>query len=139
MRQIKFRGKILSSDKWVEGDLLQNNGHPIIIAQVNRDYISRTSVGEGNHWSIETPAYFVDPTTVGQFTGFLDKNGKDIYEGDVVSDGVNNGFVFYNDDSAQYQVNFSPIEDCPQEMMKNNNWAEVIGNIHDNPSLLTNK
>lgn len=64
MRQIKFRGKKIGSSEWVCGDLLTNNGLPIIVQQVNRNYISEVNVGSGCHWYIETPAFRVQPETV---------------------------------------------------------------------------
>lgn len=68
MREIKFRGKSKISGKWVYGDLvrLPEDEHTITTIFKNVGYCE------------------VDPDTVGQFTGFTDKKGKDIYEGDIV-------------------------------------------------------
>jgi hypothetical protein len=65
-----------------------------------------------------------------QFTGLKDKNGKEIYEGDIV---ICDKF----ENHEQYQVVIEDIRDLPRELFGSNlNWREVIGNIYENPDKL---
>ena len=64
-----------------------------------------------------------------QFTGLYDKNGKEIYEGDIVTDGVGKYKIIYDLKLAGYQP-YCIFRDEPE------NYCEVIGNIYENPDLV---
>ena len=126
MREIKFRGKDLNTGEWAYGDLHTLCDHPHIHTEIT----SYPFAGKRS---------FVNPDTIGQFTGLQDKNGKDIYEGDIISfvDGqkrVNGEWVdnihFYN---VEYSKGaFSGVLGLAESM----DAVQVIGNIIDNPELL---
>ena len=137
MREILFRGKDDESGKFVYG----YNG-------LERDmrgsfpFVLKPSISwEENKILFSS---FVVPETIGQYTGLTDKNGKKIFEGDIVlckiiglrETVVHKGVVEYLRDS--FTVNIKSIVP-PQDIIWfsiQNGDIEVIGNIHDNPELL---
>ena len=135
MRQIKFRGKSLKNKKWVYGDLMRN----ICATRIVRYKETDTESVQRADWDyIE-----VDDSTVGQFTGLTDCNGKEIYEGDILVYGGQHkhvvefkhgmfGYTLMDGWFLGYGSNpnftFNPLDKSKEH--------EVIGNIHDNPELL---
>jgi uncharacterized phage protein (TIGR01671 family) len=143
MRQIKFRGKRVDNGEWVYGDLWRSYG------KTETTYVIRD--GHGN-----MSDYEVNPATVGQFTGLMDKNGKEIWEGDVIkfqkfanyNDEITNlsrhtAKVVFIDGSFSWHILRYGANGCFHNSRKieplNNTCAtwgfEVIGNLHDSPSL----
>lgn len=132
MREILFRGKKVINDEWVEGLLVKDTefyGEPDIHAYiVNHKHPSGCFGGD---------IYFeVIPETVGQYTGLSDKNGKKIFEGDVVqmrTRGLSGrGVIVFKDGSFG-------IDDKKRKRfyyMYHDAVYRVDGNIHDNPELL---
>lgn len=137
MREILFRGKRIDNGEWVEGYLV-----PITINCYDKGYEIIESDGiEYDELDGYNPLFSssrVDPATVGQYTGLQDKNGKRIFEGDIVEgysydeeDGY--GVVEWNDGAFSVNNDY-----WTGTFLDNYNGTgfEVIGNIHDNPELL---
>ena len=136
MREILFRGKRIDNGEWVHGDLVQlHDGRRYIVNNIHGACLD----DKGNFINTEAPFVVeVDPSTVGQYTGLTDENGKRIFEGDIV-DG--------NDYKAEDGYGIIEFSDGAFEVVGNgisgtfhlNYWGyefEVIDNIHDNPELM---
>ena len=118
MREIKFRGLNEETGEWVYG------WYTKLVEGIRRfDAIIADVDGE------LTRFYIHNKETIGQFTGLHDKNGKEIYEGDVLKDKYE-----YIGTAHWYGSGFEFIN--TSGMMENGNDLEVIGNIHENPELL---
>lgn len=139
MREILFRGKRRDNGEWIEGYLSK-----IFFAHKEYWAITRKEVvGRYAHATeYDFVSYEVYPETIGQYTGIDDKNGKKVFEGDIVAGAVHwlermkNGFVAFKDGSfglIWYRGEVAQFN--PFTSMCNVEY-EVIGNIHDNPELL---
>ena len=119
MREILFRGKSISTDKWVFGDFVSD-----ACGISHEGYLNE--YGEVGY--IMT---YVIPETVGQFTGLTDKNGKKIFEGDILKNE-------YDDiETVEYFHNrFIPFAPPFAFDSWHENEIEIIGNVHDNSELL---
>ena len=155
MREILFRGKRMDDGEWVEGYLVKAVGGECMILPVTTEHCGGAEFSEGYH---------CDPTTVGQYTGLKDKNGANIFEGDVGDLFGRNGKVaqecgpfgiafmktidydlleskipFNNSANFCFNDNFISLWEVFWNYEQDDNPlydVEVIGNITDNPELL---
>lgn len=159
MREILFRGNRIDNGEWVEGFYFERKDTQgqIIEAIIIEDAYEQVTGGQRYIRSdLNHDCYRVDPDTVGQYTGLQDKNGKRIFEGDLL-DGFE--YPFFSHEEHNYFAEVLWFENCPafglcthkhpmssvsgisagncdlMEDFYGSQW-EVIGNIHDNPELL---
>ena len=126
MCEILFRGKRLHDGKWVEGCLVKAVGGECMILPITTEHYGGVEFSAGFH---------CDPATVGQYTGLTDKNGKKIFEGDIVHNGAGDpGVVVWI--YGSFAIHFSDGEDWDVCQYVKEEYTEVIGNIYDNPELL---
>ena len=152
-----YRGKIKDNDEWVEGYLVKTRHYP---SNDTHYFI----IGIDSNWcdyegyDLE---YDVIPETVGEYTGLTDKNGKKIFEGDIVKcSDVDH--CYYTEEKTEFWgvIKFEEgafgIATKETLMISLDNWCEndnfvslwelewneyidnveIVGNIHDNPELL---
>ena len=136
MREILFRGKCNEVGKyngqWIEGFYGEDDGKPIIARSTDHGLIG----------------YFCEPDSIGQYTGLTDKNGRKIFEGDIIHleySQVFFGGVYFGEYTAEVSykegcfitdgINNGDEIETPLSGFDNDE-LEIIGNIHDNPELL---
>lgn len=124
MREILFRGKRIANDEWVQG-------YPCRYGWIGKekdyiipDYASALYTAE------------IDPETIGQYTGIVDKYGMKIFEGDIVWNDYDNdkGKVEWDNDMAKFIITFSTFTIDFDNIYGDE--LDVIGNVYDNPELL---
>lgn len=131
-RQTKFRGKSLSTGEWVYG----------YYVYCAREVTIDTPIMEHRIYTIGGSYFVVNPKTVGQYIGLKDRNGKEIFKGDIL--------IWYaNSCGLEKQIVISDPEIILDSFdghcfifgigypISHPEKCEIIGNIHDNPNLLT--
>lgn len=124
MREILFRAKHKEYNQWVEGDLIHEQFGECI-----------QFVKDGCRSKVK-----VDPETVCQYTGLTDKNGRKIFEGDILSAHLDDK---HPEDITYVQITWDGFSWCMRESTEDDvmseydcNTFEVCGNIFDNPDLI---
>ena len=153
MREVCYRGKCIKDDDmygWIQGYYVCLED----IWKKRKTHRIYNGFAESDCGEFYGDYYEVDPKTVGQFTGLLDKNNKRIYEGDILEytsytgtgiKEINRAIVFWDDHRWSYEIIYSNRWtenwnnkghkcDIYKEIVAK--YGEVIGNIYDNPELI---
>lgn len=134
MRTIKFRGKRIDNGEWVYGYFVGTTDSVAIIIPFEKVNYDVGYIGDSE-------CCYCFPETIGQFTGLLDKNGKEIYEGDIVREKLKRT----RKDGEKLFVCFEEFEwkgknangaTTSLSLIAEYHTIELIGNIHDTPELL---
>lgn len=132
-REIVFRGKRIDTGEWVEGYYAKQSNHACFAHELKYTHFIYQDVfmdfGLGGLKKIE-----VVPETVGQYTGLTDKNGKRIFEGDIVKIKGKTRYIFYGSSGFRH-TNYGEYADTLENVFTDVD-CEVIGNKIDNPELL---
>ncbi|EJA0792813.1 hypothetical protein MQB54_001419 [Listeria monocytogenes] len=138
MREIEFRAKRIDNGEWVYGNLMQFEDSATFIFADERKGASTLTYA---HFIINN-MHAIDEKNVGQYTGLKDKNGKKIFEGDIVINSKGQigyiaflvqeaGFVVVLKNS-DYRLGHRNTNECYEKATHH----KVIGNMHENPELL---
>lgn len=129
MREIKFRA-MRNNGKWVIGNYVHHFISYFDTIERHSIFLSNSENENGGHWVED-----IITKTIGQFTGLYDKNGKEIYEGDILDFNgltvevrfVRGVFAFLANGDLDEEL----CGDCRTDL-----YAKVIGNIYENPDIL---
>ena len=148
MREILFRGKRIDTGEWIKGSAINTQYD---VKGDKHTYIGIFVISERYPLMKTIEWYEVIPETVGQYTGLTNRNGKEIFEGDIVKEEyevfvsarakekrVKIGYVEYESNSlcCGYYAYFWNDKEKWRGNFAIHCGCETIGNIHDNPELL---
>lgn len=137
MREIIFRGRRVDNGEWAYGYLVEATN---VITDKKATFIFGQDTTYFTHGEFAC-SFEVKPETVGQFTGLTDKNGKKVFEGDVVEYAGSCGEIVFAECRGSF---LSREKDMYCEWLSTlprygTGIMEIIGNIYDNKDLLEGK
>lgn len=138
MREILFKAKRKDNGEWVEGSLISTEDNSGFILRSK----TKAFIPKGTNTFCSTECYEIDQTTLCQYTGLTDKNGKKIWENDILCGRLDEEYSenitykkvvwdmngFYTKEECS--IDFEPLDEFDAEHF------ETCGNIFDNPELL---
>ena len=146
MREILFRGKRIDTGEWVEGYYYKAKFY-----RTDTDLCDYITIPHPEQEGRASDHFMIIPTTISEFTGLCDKNGKKIFEGDIFRPFDNEIIVvawidYYSTLGFLCRIEHTETKRGKEITESHDGWAmlcdyelselEVIGNIHDNPELL---
>lgn len=143
-----FKAKRIDNGEWVQGVPFEIEGKQVILIKDNENLL-RVHYLEENMWAAEIYAIEVDKSTICQCTGLKDKNGKLIWENDIVKATVRQNSLYQSSSYSDfYQISYQEkycyfyLKKKNNNLLFDGNWSyylksiEVIGNIFDNKETL---
>ena len=133
-----FKGKRLDNGEWVTGNLIQNPFFKGVRSWISSEQEDKTRLRSISRTQALWNSIEVDSSTICQCTGLKDKNGKLIWEKDIVRCEVGTAEVIWDKSGwrTKWLKNDLWRKDLHYWTVENSEGAEVIGNIFDNPELL---
>ena len=126
-REILFRGWNKKNKKWLYGYYFVNRGEHFIAPD---EFVNPLTSYED---------YVVDANTVGQYTGLKDKNGKKIFEGDILVFSPWLAVVLWNEELATFALQFQFEDKVGLKPLGEWQTMTIIGNVHENKNLIKTK
>lgn len=117
MKEPLYRGKRIDNDEWVYGWYA-----PLVCN--DRIVIPSIKDSNGSDWRVKRE-------TVGQFTGLTDKNGKNIFEGDILQEGLQKVVVHWNEGQVRWGIYLDGYE-IAGFVKASEKYFEVVGNVYNN-------
>lgn len=128
MREILFRGKRADNGEWVCGDLVRHYENQRVF--ILTEQLAYTTTEYGISRIVSERYLEVIPETVGQYTGMVDRNGKGIYEGDIIRFIKENCLVIFVENDCAFRIEVDGRISTALRKAHSKDY-EVIGNIHD--------
>ena len=157
-KTLLFRGKRLGDGKWVEGMYCYAERSLAKGKNQHKDWIVTMFAANGG-WLTPLARYPVIPETIGQYTGFKDKNNQYVFDGDILLFGKTRFLIWWNKEAFQWQAKLIQLFEDPfnkitsgvvwdnvpldriacEKSIHGKTTSEIIGNIYDNPELMMKK